>query len=109
MNEMLIYTFACNGFPKWLSHDGLPTDDLRCLALNCLNERNANLSLRLQWSSIMVVTRWFANCSFNSGCGKIFIAVFFRMVHTTKHKVLFYEMNHKIKMQIGVGETNPCN
>ncbi len=24
------------------------TDDLRCLAINCLNERNFHLSLRLQ-------------------------------------------------------------
>jgi len=46
---------------------------------------------------------------FNIGCCQIVIVAFFRMVHTTKHKVLFYEMNHKIKMQIGVGETNPCN
>jgi len=30
-----------------LSHHGLPTDDLRCLVLNCLNERNFHLSLRL--------------------------------------------------------------
>ena len=74
-----------------MSHDGLPTDDLRYLALNCLNERKFHLCLRLQ-------------CSFNSGCGQIVITVFFRMVHTTKHKVLFYEMNHKIKMQIGVFE-----
>jgi hypothetical protein len=50
-----------------------------------------HFSLRLQWL-------------FNSGCCQIVIAAFFRMVHTTKHKVLFYEMNHKIKMQIGVVE-----
>jgi hypothetical protein len=33
--------------------------NLRCLALNCFNERKFNLSLRLQWLSILIVTQWF--------------------------------------------------
>jgi len=44
-------------FTQWLSQYGLPTDDLHCLALNSLNERNVNLYLRLLWSSEMFVTR----------------------------------------------------
>jgi hypothetical protein len=34
--------------------------NLRCLALNCLNEGNFHLNLRLRWLSTMLVTQWFA-------------------------------------------------
>jgi hypothetical protein len=40
-----------------LSHYGLPTDDLRCLAINFLNKRRLYLSLRLKWFSKMVFTQ----------------------------------------------------
>ena len=83
MNESYILAFACSNCPQFSSHYGLPTDDLRCLALNFLNKRNLYLIFRLQWAQ-----KWVSQ--------KVIVVV--NKLKFRFYTMVFHTMVHKIKV-----------